>query len=67
MYPQANPGAQWTYADVQKFVDDFKAVFRDRKNHYYHQVRCVYGRKPFPHEEVEGLPAEGRAPAAPPS
>ncbi|KAF2110998.1 S-adenosyl-L-methionine-dependent methyltransferase [Lophiotrema nucula] len=40
----------WSYADVQRFVEEMKAVFKDRKNHYYHQVRCVYGRKPFPHE-----------------
>ncbi|KAF2678812.1 S-adenosyl-L-methionine-dependent methyltransferase [Lentithecium fluviatile CBS 122367] len=40
----------WSYAEVQQFVKDFRAVIKDRKNHYYHEVRCVYGRKPFPHE-----------------
>ncbi|KAF2469170.1 S-adenosyl-L-methionine-dependent methyltransferase [Lindgomyces ingoldianus] len=37
----------WTYTEVQQFVSEFKAVIKDRKNHYYHEVRCVYGRKPF--------------------
>ncbi|KAF2644473.1 S-adenosyl-L-methionine-dependent methyltransferase [Massarina eburnea CBS 473.64] len=40
----------WTYAQVQDFVKEFRAVIKDRKNHHYHEVRCVYGRKPFPHE-----------------
>ncbi|KAF2006360.1 S-adenosyl-L-methionine-dependent methyltransferase [Amniculicola lignicola CBS 123094] len=40
----------WTYAEVQAFVADMKSVVRDRKNQYYQSVRCVYGRKPFPHE-----------------
>ncbi|KAF2875947.1 S-adenosyl-L-methionine-dependent methyltransferase [Massariosphaeria phaeospora] len=40
----------WSYTEVQSFVADFKAVIKDRKNHFYHEVRCVYGRKPFPHE-----------------
>lgn len=43
---------QWTYAQVQSFVSDFRAVIKDRKNHYYHEVRCVYGRKPTPEEEA---------------
>ncbi|KAF1916540.1 S-adenosyl-L-methionine-dependent methyltransferase [Ampelomyces quisqualis] len=42
----------WTYAEVQAFVADFRAVVRDRRNHFYHEVRCVYARKPFPHEVV---------------
>ena len=31
---------------MQDFVKEFKSVIKDRKNHYYHEVRCVYGRKP---------------------
>ncbi|KAF2263573.1 S-adenosyl-L-methionine-dependent methyltransferase [Lojkania enalia] len=42
----------WTYTDVQSFVSTFKSVIKDRRNHYYHTVRCVYGRKPFPNETV---------------
>lgn len=42
--------SQWTYAEVQKFVAEFRSVIKNRKNHYYHEVRCVYGRKPTPEE-----------------
>lgn len=42
--------SKWTYAQVQDFVREFRAVIKDRKNHYYHEVRCVYGRKPLPEE-----------------
>ncbi|KAF2787447.1 hypothetical protein K505DRAFT_367351, partial [Melanomma pulvis-pyrius CBS 109.77] len=45
----------WTYAEVQEFVAEFKAVIKNRKNHYYHEVRCVYGRKP---EIDEVVPAK---------
>ncbi|KAF2274311.1 S-adenosyl-L-methionine-dependent methyltransferase [Westerdykella ornata] len=43
----------WTYAEVQRFVAEFRAVIKDRRNHFYHEVRCVYGRKPLPGEEVQ--------------
>ena len=38
---------------MQAFVKDFRAVIKNRKNHFYHEVRCVYARKPFPHEIVD--------------
>lgn len=38
---------------MQAFVKDFRAVIKNRKNHFYHEVRCVYARKPFPHEMEE--------------
>jgi hypothetical protein len=44
---------QWTYAEVQAFVKDIRDVIKNRKNHFYHEVRCVYARKPFPHEVAE--------------
>lgn len=40
----------WTYQEVQAFVKDFRAEIKNRKNHFWHEVRCVYGRKPFEHE-----------------
>jgi hypothetical protein len=40
----------WTYAEVQAFVNDLREVIKNRKNHFYHEVRCVYARKPFAHE-----------------
>ncbi|KAH4964841.1 hypothetical protein HBI82_025990 [Parastagonospora nodorum] len=43
----------WTYAEVQAFVKDFRSVIKNRGNHFYHEVRCVYARKPFPGEVVE--------------
>lgn len=52
--------SQWTYAEVQRFCADFKAVIKDRKNHYYHEVRCVYGRKPTS-EEIAQMEASGAA------
>ncbi|KAH7406499.1 S-adenosyl-L-methionine-dependent methyltransferase [Phaeosphaeria sp. MPI-PUGE-AT-0046c] len=45
----------WTYAEVQAFVKDFRGVIKNRRNHFYHEVRCVYARKPFEHE------AEGKS------
>ncbi|KAF2186779.1 S-adenosyl-L-methionine-dependent methyltransferase [Zopfia rhizophila CBS 207.26] len=36
----------WSYAEVQAFVEEMKGVVKNRSNHYYHEVRCVYGRKP---------------------
>jgi len=50
----------WTYAEVQDFVREFRRVIKDRKNHYYHEVRCVYGRKPFP-GEIPRAGTEGEA------
>jgi hypothetical protein len=44
----------WTYAEVQAFVKDIKEVIKNRKNHFYHEVRCVYARKPLPGEVVGG-------------
>ncbi|KAF2654986.1 S-adenosyl-L-methionine-dependent methyltransferase [Lophiostoma macrostomum CBS 122681] len=41
----------WSYTQVQDFVKSFRAVIKDRNNHYYHEVRCVYGRKPTVEEE----------------
>jgi SAM-dependent methyltransferase len=49
----------WTYAEVQAFVKDFRGVIKNRRNHFWHEVRCVYARKPFPHE-VPGTTGEGR-------
>jgi SAM-dependent methyltransferase len=43
----------WTYAEVQAFVKDFRGVIKNRRNHFWHEVRCVYARKPFAHE-VQG-------------
>jgi hypothetical protein len=43
----------WSYEEVQAFVKDFRGVIRDRKNRFYHEVRVVYGRKPFEHEVEE--------------
>ena len=43
----------WTYAQVMEFVDEFRKVIKDRKNHYYQEVRCVYGRKPLQGEGTE--------------
>jgi hypothetical protein len=42
----------WTYAEVQAFVRDLRNVIKNRGNHFYHEVRCVYARKPFAHEVV---------------
>jgi ubiquinone/menaquinone biosynthesis C-methylase UbiE len=44
----------WSYEEVQAFVRDFRGVIRNRKNRFYHEVRVVYGRKPFPGEVVDG-------------
>ncbi|ORY08638.1 S-adenosyl-L-methionine-dependent methyltransferase [Clohesyomyces aquaticus] len=44
----------WSYAEVQSFVATLKAVIKDRRNHYWHEVKCVYGRKPFLHETTTG-------------
>ncbi|PSN65175.1 S-adenosyl-L-methionine-dependent methyltransferase [Corynespora cassiicola Philippines] len=54
----------WSYQQVQAFCNDFKSVIKDRKNHYYHEVRCVYGRKPFPHEVPDATAAAAAAAAA---
>ncbi|KAF2010609.1 S-adenosyl-L-methionine-dependent methyltransferase [Aaosphaeria arxii CBS 175.79] len=55
----------WTYEEVQGFVKEFRKVIKDRKNHFWHEVRCVYGRKPFPGEVVEsGGKAEAEGGAA---
>lgn len=43
----------WSYQEVQAFVKDFRAEIKNRKNHFWHEVRCVYARKPFEHEIVE--------------
>lgn len=56
---------QWTYQQVQQFVADFRSVIKDRKNHYWHEVRCVYGRKPFPHEIPATSSAEQPSAAEP--
>jgi hypothetical protein len=37
----------WTYDEVKAFVSDFQGVIKDRRNHYYQEVRCVYARKPL--------------------
>ncbi|KAF1846156.1 S-adenosyl-L-methionine-dependent methyltransferase [Cucurbitaria berberidis CBS 394.84] len=42
----------WTYAEVQDFAREFRRVIKNRKNHLWHEVRCVYARKPFDHEIV---------------
>ncbi|KAF2737681.1 S-adenosyl-L-methionine-dependent methyltransferase [Polyplosphaeria fusca] len=49
----------WKYEDVMGFVERMKGVVRDRRNHWYHEVRCVYGRKPVPGEEEEEEAKEG--------
>lgn len=49
----------WTYEEVQAFVKDVRAVIKNRKNHFWHEVRCVYARKPFPGEVIEGKGKEG--------
>lgn len=36
-------------------MSDFRAVIKDRRNHFYHEVRCVYGRKPRAGEEVAAV------------
>lgn len=43
----------WSYEEVVAFVADFRRVIRDRGNRFYHEVRCVYARKPFAHEVEE--------------
>ena len=40
----------WTYAEVQDFVHEFRKVIKNRKNRFWHEVKCVYARKPFDHE-----------------
>ncbi|KAH7066162.1 S-adenosyl-L-methionine-dependent methyltransferase [Paraphoma chrysanthemicola] len=54
----------WTYAEVQAFIRDIRDVIKNRKNHFYHEVRCVYARKPFPHEVAEkaAREAQGKQP-----
>jgi hypothetical protein len=56
---------QWTYTQVQQFVKEFRTVIKDRKNHYYHEVRCVYGRKPFPHEVPATQASDSESPLKP--
>lgn len=36
----------WSYQQVMEFVSEFRRVIKDRKNHYFQEVRIVYGRKP---------------------
>ena len=43
----------WTKDQVLEFVEEFRRVIKGRKNYYYHEVRCVYGRKPL-EGEVRG-------------
>jgi hypothetical protein len=43
----------WTYDEVKAFVSDFQGVIKDRKNHFYQEVRCVYARRPLDGEGVE--------------
>lgn len=38
---------------MQAFVKDMRAVIKNRKNHFDHEVRCVYARKPYAHEVEE--------------
>ncbi|KAF2708183.1 S-adenosyl-L-methionine-dependent methyltransferase [Pleomassaria siparia CBS 279.74] len=60
----------WTYAEVQAFVAEFKSIIKDRKNHYWHEVRCVYGRKPdigeeaIPSKQAQDQPQTSTSPAA---
>lgn len=50
----------WSYAQVKEWVREFRGVIKDRRNHYYHEVRCVYGRKPYPEEvKTTSTAAEG--------
>jgi ubiquinone/menaquinone biosynthesis C-methylase UbiE len=35
----------WSYTDVKTFVEEMKSVIKDRNNHFFHEVRVVYGRK----------------------
>jgi hypothetical protein len=51
----------WTYDEVKAFVSDFQGVIKDRQNHYYQEVRCVYGRKPLDSEVKAGAGDEENA------
>ncbi|KAJ4351849.1 uncharacterized protein N0V89_007193 [Didymosphaeria variabile] len=42
----------WSYQQVMDFVGEFRKVIKDRKNHYYQDVRIVVGRKPREGEVV---------------
>ncbi|CAI6334924.1 unnamed protein product [Periconia digitata] len=41
----------WKYEEVKKFVEEVRAVVKDRGNTFWHEVRVVYGRKPGDNEK----------------
>ncbi|PVI05317.1 S-adenosyl-L-methionine-dependent methyltransferase [Periconia macrospinosa] len=44
----------WSYEEVMRFVGEVRKVVRDRGNLFWHEVRCVFARKPREGEVVVG-------------